>query len=189
MAAILFPVFARAREKARQSNCLSNHKQFMLVALQYTQDYDEKFPHCYSVAIPGYDDGISKEGFTTDSTILPYMKNTQVMLCPSVDNHRTCTNWYQSGVTSTTDYGWNCIALWGDFHTLAYDGDASRAVVMTEIKDTGHRYVYFPWLIDSDDGLWKHNDGQNVGFMDGHAKWFSKQTFDGGFTNDGLLRN
>ena len=44
LAAILFPVFAKAREKARQSSCLSNVKQIMLGVLQYCQDYDENLP-------------------------------------------------------------------------------------------------------------------------------------------------
>ncbi len=44
LAAILFPVFARAREKARASSCLSNMKQIGLAVLQYAQDYDENFP-------------------------------------------------------------------------------------------------------------------------------------------------
>ncbi len=45
LAAILFPVFARAREKARQSSCLSNVKQITLAGLMYIQDYDERFPY------------------------------------------------------------------------------------------------------------------------------------------------
>ena len=44
LAAILFPVFARAREKARQASCQSNEKQMMLGVLMYVQDYDERFP-------------------------------------------------------------------------------------------------------------------------------------------------
>ena len=44
LAAILFPVFAKAREKARQTSCLSNIKQIALAGLMYTQDYDERFP-------------------------------------------------------------------------------------------------------------------------------------------------
>ncbi len=44
LAAILFPVFAQAREKARQTSCLSNHKQYALATLMYVQDYDETFP-------------------------------------------------------------------------------------------------------------------------------------------------
>ncbi len=44
LAAILFPVFAKAREKARQSSCLSNMKQIVLGTMQYAQDYDERLP-------------------------------------------------------------------------------------------------------------------------------------------------
>src|SRR4051795_4796651 len=44
LAAILFPVFAQAREKARAASCLSNQKQWELAFLQYAQDYDETFP-------------------------------------------------------------------------------------------------------------------------------------------------
>ncbi len=47
LAAILFPVFARARENARRSSCESNVKQIMLGVLQYAQDYDEKYPTAY----------------------------------------------------------------------------------------------------------------------------------------------
>lgn len=46
---ILFPVFAQARDKARQAACLSNLKQIGLAAMQYTQDYDETMPHLYYV--------------------------------------------------------------------------------------------------------------------------------------------
>jgi len=47
LAAILFPVLAKAREKARQASCLSNVKQLCLAVLQYAQDYDEKLNSCY----------------------------------------------------------------------------------------------------------------------------------------------
>ncbi|RYG68462.1 DUF1559 domain-containing protein, partial [bacterium] len=47
LAAILFPVFGRARENARRASCLSNHKQIMLGTIQYSQDYDEKYPLIY----------------------------------------------------------------------------------------------------------------------------------------------
>ena len=47
LAAILFPVFARARENARRTSCVSNVKQFSLALMQYTQDYDERYPRSY----------------------------------------------------------------------------------------------------------------------------------------------
>ena len=53
LAAILFPVFARARENARKTNCLSNLKQLGMGMLQYAQDYDETFcPSCATTGIP-----------------------------------------------------------------------------------------------------------------------------------------
>ena len=52
LAAILFPVFAKAREKARQTTCLSNVKQITLGILQYAQDYDERFPMLYDLCVP-----------------------------------------------------------------------------------------------------------------------------------------
>ena len=49
LAAILFPVFAQAREKARQTSCLSNQKQIGTAALMYVQDYDETFPMAFGI--------------------------------------------------------------------------------------------------------------------------------------------
>ena len=86
LAAILFPVFARARENARRSSCQSNLKQIALGIKQYTQDYDEKFPYATNTnltttgATPagpgplGWSDGIQ-----------PYVKSTQILQCPSDD--------------------------------------------------------------------------------------------------------
>ena len=80
LAAILFPVFAQAREKARQASCISNNKQVGLAILQYVQDYDEQFPSGRSVnaanttAIPA---GIGWAG-----EVYPYSKNAQVLRCP-----------------------------------------------------------------------------------------------------------
>jgi prepilin-type N-terminal cleavage/methylation domain-containing protein len=74
LAAILFPVFAQAREKARQASCLSNNKQYALATLMYVQDYDETMP--YSAYLSG----------TCVATfywsVATYVKNDQVTLCP-----------------------------------------------------------------------------------------------------------
>lgn len=76
LAAILFPTFAQAREKARQAACLSNMKQIGLAFLQYNQDYDEYFPGLYSG-----DWGNSTARWMDN--IQPYVKNTQIFNCPS----------------------------------------------------------------------------------------------------------
>ena len=75
LAAILFPVFARAREKARQASCQSNLKQLTLAALMYTQDYDERF-------VP-WATGSAVGTIWWAQTIEPYCKNRQLFGCPS----------------------------------------------------------------------------------------------------------
>ncbi len=77
LAAILFPVFARAREKARQSTCTSNLKQIDLGLLMYAQDYDERFPRLYS-----YENSSTELRWWEDK-VQPYINNWQVTLCPS----------------------------------------------------------------------------------------------------------
>jgi len=76
LAAILFPVFAQAREKARQTSCLSNMKQLALALLMYTQDYYEKFPTTGVYDFNGNDRYWAPR-------ITPYVKNLQVFRCPS----------------------------------------------------------------------------------------------------------
>ncbi|MGM0491630.1 MAG: DUF1559 domain-containing protein [Armatimonadota bacterium] len=104
LAAILFPVFARAREKARQTSCLSNQKQIGLGIMMYVQDYDEKFP------------AFTMRGGTTRifmfDVLEPYTKNHQMFECPS-------DSWslgYRSGYPAGTEgfYGrtWY-ISYWG----------------------------------------------------------------------------
>jgi prepilin-type N-terminal cleavage/methylation domain-containing protein/prepilin-type processing-associated H-X9-DG protein len=73
LAAILFPVFAQAREKARQATCLSNVKQLGLAHQMYWQDYDETLVTSWSLGFPG----------EFSFYVQPYMKNLQILICPS----------------------------------------------------------------------------------------------------------
>ncbi len=70
LAAILFPVFAQAREKARQTSCLSNEKQIGLAYIQYTQDNDEYYPSTVNY------------GSSWVHEVYPYVKSTGVFTCP-----------------------------------------------------------------------------------------------------------
>jgi prepilin-type N-terminal cleavage/methylation domain-containing protein/prepilin-type processing-associated H-X9-DG protein len=100
LAAILFPVFAQAREKARQTSCLSNQKQLGTAIMMYTQDYDEAFPvavgtvqvgaavfpqHWSADLIGGVNVPIAivPAGVTVPSLLNPYIKNAQLVNCPS----------------------------------------------------------------------------------------------------------
>jgi prepilin-type N-terminal cleavage/methylation domain-containing protein len=82
LAAILFPVFAQAREKARQASCTSNVKQLSLGIMQYTQDYDETMPFGYMYNIPN-----TTMLWYWQDLIRPYVKNEQVYTCPSTAVH------------------------------------------------------------------------------------------------------
>src|SRR5215813_6702511 len=74
LAAILFPVFAQAREKARAASCLSNMKQLGLSFAMYSQDYDEKNPNGINWYYPG--------GNGWAGQVYPYVKDIKIYLCP-----------------------------------------------------------------------------------------------------------
>ena len=82
LAAILFPVFAQAREKARQAACLSNMKQIGTALMMYQQDFDETFPMRYGGPCPA---DCNAQGYqrTWKDMLMPYLKNKDVYKCPS----------------------------------------------------------------------------------------------------------
>lgn len=105
LAAILFPVFAAAREKARQTVCLSNLKQIGTAVLMYAQDYDET----YTKTEWGGDIDEAHEYYWGDM-LSPYTKNWQILQCPSASQKIT----FKTGATTysqqwTYNYGINDI--------------------------------------------------------------------------------
>lgn len=92
LAAILFPVFARAREQARRTSCLSNEKQIGLALYMYAEDYDETLPERYGDGYP--DTGDFENGYqrTWKNMLMPYIKSYDVYKCPSNDA-RLHGNW------------------------------------------------------------------------------------------------
>jgi len=82
LAAILFPVFAKVREKARQTSCASNLKQIGLAVIQYTQDNDEAFPPAVQYSPAGDPAGGLIE-WSSGLVVGPYLKSTSVLQCPS----------------------------------------------------------------------------------------------------------
>ncbi len=120
LAAILFPVFASARERARQASCVSNLKQLSLATLMYVQDYDETYP-TYASDCAGSGGCVQywfarKVGTAWDKTlglIYPYMKNHQVQKCPSFtarprfgDGNGYGYNWGYVGSDYYVSYAW-----------------------------------------------------------------------------------
>jgi len=161
LAAILFPVFARARENARQTSCLSNLKQIALGYLMYVQDYDGMAPNN-----PGNWGGFPDIVWRVQ--IQPYIKNTQIYHCPS---HRG------SGDDASYSVS-NRFSPWdGVFAGKNYDleADVNGSAVTIVLME---RWTAFDWdehLCSVDPPSWsqrpQHNEGGNFSLADGHAKW------------------
>ncbi len=181
LAAILFPVFAKAREKARQSSCANNVKQMVLGHLQYVQDYDEKFTD--DSAIPGNPvpvGGICSWRFK----IQPYIKNWQVFGCPSGETQR---DWSSTSVQGQGSYGFN---TWLANASLGSIANPAERLLQS---DTRHWAIPSCWpgnvgyptagsgyspcgagaQANWTDAHTRHNGGSNLGFVDGHMKWRS----------------
>jgi prepilin-type N-terminal cleavage/methylation domain-containing protein/prepilin-type processing-associated H-X9-DG protein len=131
LAAILFPVFAQARESARTASCLSNVKQISLGIMMYVQDYDEKFcPSRYSTKGPAFDtpdtpwNNTKNEHTDWAHLIYPYVKNTQIFHCPSAaDGQQLDPGNVNSDTTGATTYAVNnrLTGRWGQGEWQGHD--------------------------------------------------------------------
>jgi len=190
LASILFPAFASARERARQTSCLSNTKQLNTAFQMYTQDFDESFPDAGGHGAIGVCGGTVDNGWvrkelidqtvakTCTSAQLPvpngalytYIKNTRVYVCPSDTQ----------GDDRTLSYGMNSSV--GN-QALAYVREPSNCILLLD-EQTGHvddGYFQAPLLNlasgsanfgpANDIPATRHLDGGNVAFVDGHSKW------------------
>src|SRR5438094_2711700 len=108
LAAILFPVFAQAREKARSAACLSNVKQLGLGIAMYTQDNDEFMPYNYEYTWPG-----QKELYWWQDLCRPYVKNEAVYSCPSASPHHTYNYLRPAGLVNPLVRDYIANAQWG----------------------------------------------------------------------------
>ncbi len=198
LAAILFPVFARARENARRASCQSNLKQFGLGFAQYLQDYDEKYPQwaisngCSATQTCGPWDEIQ-----------PYVKSTQLLQCPSETTAATASvlsanysdYFYNYNLTGVSDAAVSFSAmtiLAGDGRALNTDGYTGEAFAAYPGQAVG----WARYSITGDDGpttafvsdttpevadltlasAQRHLDGANYSFVDGHVKWLKGDT-------------
>lgn len=193
LAAILFPVFSRARENARRASCQSNLKQIGLGLAQYTQDYDERL-------VPNDDQGnVIRRHYA--ELIMPYIKSEQVFRCPSAAGSQNECNPFGRfpvsyalnqlyeldnsalGVSRRMFRANNAISLAGieDVARTVFIGDTQNQGAGTE---ENYCYQVIGSVVNSttppatfgrtnSQGVFvnRHLDGANWAFMDGHVKW------------------
>ncbi len=166
LAAILFPVFARAREKARQTSCLSNVKQLMVAHMMYAQDYDEVLSGSW------HGPGAYPGAYQWPDWIEPYLKNEQILRCPSANlelGYAINVAYYGgsgvAGVAANPPYA----------RPLSAIEDPSGCIL---ILDHTGGFEYGWQYISNQSGITyftdRHNGGLNAGFCDGHAKWLTR---------------
>lgn len=168
LAAILFPVFAKAREKARQTSCLSNLKQVISAELMYIQDYDDVLP------LAVVSNGVETLGYF--DLILPYTQNEQVYLCPS--DQAGSVDLSALGISSKQSLF--CNTKWTDSQHRSFIHGAmpwwvpsasleeiANPAAMPSVADAKGNVVGSTSYIYPDP---RHNGGANAAFLDGHAK-------------------
>ncbi len=181
LAAILFPVFARARENARRASCASNMKQLGLGMMQYAQDYDEKYA---GLAGPGLDNipvasvgGLNYNGSQYyhgwPAKIYPYVKSEQVYVCPS-NQVITYGVSYGLPVNGTTTANALTVTFGNaDGPAMArFDRPSETMMIGEKGGGGGDQYIMSGeyYAIAS-----PHFDGGNICYVDGHVK-FQKVT-------------
>ncbi|MBC7330119.1 prepilin-type N-terminal cleavage/methylation domain-containing protein [bacterium] len=184
LAAILFPVFSRAREMARKSQCMSNMRNLATAALMYAQDWDEHFfltadaycgsptPGCWAV-----------QYLYRHAGIYPYIKNEAIMICPSKGQPplelqdwsygwNKCLGpdfWFPHGVSLASIAQPSKVLMFGECHVVWHpisqrNGCCWGGQTLPEEPDHQRHLVAF-----------RHNDTANIAFVDGHVKSFKRE--------------
>jgi prepilin-type N-terminal cleavage/methylation domain-containing protein/prepilin-type processing-associated H-X9-DG protein len=195
LAAILFPVFSRARENARRASCQSNLKQIALGILQYTHDYDERFPN-RGAGVPavmgsgcerygGYN-GMNCAPPTAGwgAVIQPYIKSWQVYQCPSEPTRWTTGTGrdnaldyfinlslgpYLFNSNDTTGPGLHVSELTSPSNTIL-NGDVNTGDIDI-VRATSGTTANWGLNTAANTGKDRHLEGANYSFTDGHVKW------------------
>ena len=196
LAAILFPVFAQARDKARQTTCLSNMKQLGLGFMQYVQDYDGTWPSQRpngnnTAPVDGAfvmgSTNAARTPFNYKDRVLPYTKNEQIWLCPS-----NIPNGALQVRPPNVGYHMNGNLI---THRGVNEAQIEAPAGLIAMRESGNGRVFDrawlrPYFNNCDDvinyensnpalNFMPHARGYNLLFADSHAKWYkSGQTLD-----------
>ena len=175
LAAILFPVFAQAREKARAISCLSNLKQIGTGMIMYTQDYDENL-------CPPFNGTTGPNAMTWDRLVQPYIKNKQIITCPSdvfspsvdVVNNRIVPGNIKRSYTVPSHLGWEWRPNRVFAVSLAQIQFPAITIQLFE-RDNCNTVANQQWNAcsvsdGSDEWAYRHNKRSNLMYIDGHAK-------------------
>ncbi len=203
LAAILFPVFARARENARRSSCSSNLKQISLGIIQYTQDYDEKYPGFFYNADSYW-----------SSQVQPYLKSDQIYQCPSEPttqgdkNSASYVDYFFNKALCSYDPAFNAslglnqaalpnvslTLMMGDFiSTGRYDtlpkyfsnsenGDNCAGILGSVPVPDGSGPCSDQAALPRKTAAIRHLEGANYAFADGHVKFYRPNSLYGAAT-------
>lgn len=178
LAAILFPVFARARAKARQTACMANLKQLGLSFEMYAQDHDEMLP------IWGYgnkdepENGPAQGFYSWDTVLEPYLKNQQILKCPDNPYDREARGYAMTRYT-------------GDLYGVDIAMHMAMTPLPAETVLLGEKGDKLPGQLgdaameaffqshNAGEDVKKdmfHNGGKNFLFLDGHVKWHKESS-------------
>jgi prepilin-type N-terminal cleavage/methylation domain-containing protein/prepilin-type processing-associated H-X9-DG protein len=171
LAAILFPVFARARENARRASCQSNLKQLGLAFMQYSQDYDERLPSYSALETVAWPNGASGANYWP-VRIYPYVRSVQVYNCPSASSYE-----WKGEPSGSMKYGYNATMFPSTGSVALASIERPSQTLMLADSDGPASYVVFQnyysgpssprYMSD------RHLDGGNIAYCDGHVKWIS----------------
>jgi len=172
LAAILFPVFARARAKAQQASCTSNLKQWSTAWQMYAQDYDETFGGAYHYNVGYYYIALD-----------PYVKNQELRKCPADKYQDPGYGFNWRGLGYYIGHPTRGMRASPPAPNVIYDGcplaeilHPAELVVMGDSYDSSadpkmyRGYIYVE-ANDYPERFGRHNGGNNMAFADGHVKW------------------
>jgi len=191
LAAILFPVFAKARDKARSAMCMSNMKQLGLAILQYVQDYDEIYPGAFTKVPASPYNGME----CIPTSLNPYPKSTGIWQCPTnsqpglYDNFGYHNLWHCYSFSAQVVPPWWWCAAEGQDAGGFYDRYPSKLAGIKAPAETilaleydwkvtaweSPSWYHCGWLCYNGmrPGCALHNNGTNIIWADGHVKWYN----------------